>query len=141
MGIRVIERVVRLALAVALAVSGVAMVSHHAAGASHELVAHGHSVAAHENNSVAETNGVAEAGAHHEVPGAACADCETQGHDALLMSCAALLTALFVSVRLVPPAGAPLVAAAEPANAVTVSPHTEAVPTAPCREELSVIRQ
>ncbi len=140
MGIRVFERVVRLALAVALAVSGVAMVSHHAAEASHELVAHEHSVAAYEH-SVAETSGVVEAGAHHEVPGAACSDCETQGHDALLMSCAALLTALLVSVRLVPPAGAPLVAAAEPANAVTVSPHTEAVPTAPCREELSVIRQ
>lgn len=140
MGMRVIERVVRLAVAVALAVSGVAMVSHHAAEASHEVVAHEHSVAAYEH-SLVETNSAVETDAHHEVPGAACGDCETQGHDALLMSCAALLTALLVSVRLVPPAGAPLITMAAPAHDLTVSPHTEAVPTAPCREELSVIRQ
>ena len=131
----------------ALAIAGVAMVSHHASDTGHATVAH-----AHEMPELTVT--AASSSHHHDHDGvgaaesrdgsslaAGCSDCDLNGHEAFLMGCAALLTALLASVRIAAPSGGLLASAPAPVALSSVGPATAALPDPPRQEELSVLRQ
>lgn len=147
MGIRLVSRLLRFALAMALAIAGVAMVSHHASDTGHATVAH-----AHEMPELTDT--AASSVQHHDHDGAGaaessdglslasgCSECDLSGHEAFLMGCAALLTALLASVRIAAPSGGLLASAPAPVALSSVGPATAAIPDPPRQEELSVLRQ
>lgn len=149
MGIRLVSRLLRFALAMALAIAGVAMVSHHASDTGHATVAHAH---AHEMPELTDT--AASSLQHHDHDGAGaakssdglslasgCSECDLNGHEAFLMGCAALLTALLASVRIAAPSGGLLANAPAPVALSSVGPATAAIPDPPRQEELSVLRQ
>lgn len=136
-------RAVRFAIAIALAIAGVAMVSHHAAGVGHETVAHDHAVVVHAHDAVAHHDAGAPEplGTFSAGSGAtSCTDCDHGSPtDALLMGCAALLVALLAALRVTRPEQRVTFPSREGSRSALIHPPRTTTP-APALEQLSVLR-
>ncbi|MFN3707753.1 hypothetical protein [Microcella sp.] len=134
MGMPVITRVARFALAVALAVAGVAMVSHHVGSDVHVVAVHEHPSAELAAGDGAHEHAAAHGNDHDH------GTSHDHDHGLLMMGCAALVVALLASLRYAPPA---LGIAATPERRAlsTVTPHSSAEPAPPPLDQLCVLRR
>lgn len=128
----ILTRIARLAAAMALAVAGVAMVSHHIGSDSHVVTVHEHPAAATSEAPVGEPHHHGLESEHEHEHG--------HDHSLLLMGCAALVVALLASLRYAPPA--PGLVESLPVDAPrTVTPHSSAEPAPPPLDQLCVLRR
>lgn len=132
-----LTRIARFAVAVALAVAGVAMVSHHAGSDAHVVAVHEHPVVAVAETHAAHAHDIRHAPDEHSEYG------HDHGHgDGLvIMGCAALIVALLASLRFAPPAHAAQSAPPLAFAPAAVTPHSGAKPEPPALEQLCVSRR